>query len=93
MRLFAERRIRSLLLSLAAVLFVYALLIQLLSGKFSLSLFISSLAASVGIFLLCLRYFKKQDKLLENAVCSLDRFLAGDETKYEVTLESLERMA
>lgn len=77
MRLFANRTIRRLLLAVTAVLLLYALAIQFLSGHFSLSLLLLSLAASGMILIFCIRYFKKQDSMMENAVNQITRFLSG----------------
>ena len=77
MRLFANRTIRSLLLTVTGVLLVYALAIQFFSGHFSLSLLLLSLTASGAILIFCIRYFKKQDSIIENASDKITRFLSG----------------
>lgn len=77
MRLFANRAIRSLMLAVTAVLLLYALAIQFLSPHFSLSLLLLSLAATGAILFFCIRYFKKQDSILENANDRITRFLSG----------------
>ena len=77
MRLLANRTIRRLLLTVTVVLLLYAFAIQFLSGHFSLSLLILSLAASGVILLFCIRYFKKQDSVIEDANDQITRFLSG----------------
>lgn len=80
MRLLANRTIRRLLLAVTAVLLLYALAIQLFSGHFTLSLLLLSLAASGVILLFCIRYFKKQDSIIEEANDQITRFLSGERT-------------
>ena len=77
MRIFANRYIRRLMMAVTGVLLLYALAAQLLCGHFSLSLLLLSLAASGTILILCIRYFKKQDSILENAAKQVTRFLSG----------------
>lgn len=77
MRLLANRTIRRLLLTVTAVLLLYALTIQLFCEQFSLSLLLLSFAASGAILIFCIRYFKKQDSILENAKNQITRFLSG----------------
>ena len=77
MRLFANRTTRRLLLAVTAVLLLYALAIQFLSLHFSLSLLLLSLAASGVILILCIRYFKKQDSIMEDANDQITRILSG----------------
>ena len=77
MRLFANRTTRRLLLAVTAVLLLYALAIQFLSLHFSLSLLLLSLAASGVILILCIRYFKKQDSIIEDANDQITRILSG----------------
>ena len=81
MRLLANRTIRRLLLAVTAVLLLYALAIQLFSGHFTLSLLLLSLAASGVILLFCIRYFKKQDSIIEEANDQITRFLSGERKK------------
>lgn len=77
MRLLANRDIRRLMTGVTAVLLLYALAVQLICGKFSAPLLLVSLAASAAIVLLCVFYFKKQDRLMEDAVSKITRFLSG----------------
>lgn len=77
MRLLANRYIRRLLLAVTAALLLYAFAMQLLNGHFSLSLLLLSLAASGLILILCIRYFKKQDSIIEEANDQITRFLSG----------------
>lgn len=77
MRIFASRRSRRFLISVAAALVVYAVLMQLFCGKFSLSLLILSLAASAVILTVCVLYLKRQDRIIEEAAKKVDGFLSG----------------
>ena len=77
MRLLVNRTIRRLLLTVTAVLLLYALAIQFFSGRFSLPLLLLSLAASGVILIFCIRYFKKQDSVIEDANNQITRFLSG----------------
>lgn len=77
MRIFADCANRRLLLSVSAVLGVYALLIQLLCGGFSLRLLVLSLAASAVIAALCILYFRERDRVVEDAARHVTRYLSG----------------
>ena len=78
MRIFADRRNRRLFLSVAAVLIIYAILIQLLYGSFSLSVFILSAASSFAVLMLFVLFFRKQDSIFENAAQNVKNFLSGN---------------
>ena len=78
MRIFANRYIRRLFLTVAGVLLVYAFTIQLFTTGFSLSLLLISLAFSAVILLLFVLYFKRQDRIMEDAVLRITRFLSGE---------------
>lgn len=77
MRILANHAIRRFMLTVTALLLLYALAIQFFSGHFSLSLLLLSLAASGVILLFCIRYFKKQDSIIEEANEQITRFLSG----------------
>lgn len=77
MRIFADRHIRRLLLSVAAMLGIYAALIQLLCGEFSLPLLLLSLASSAGILTLCVCFLRRQDRIIDEAAGHVSRFLSG----------------
>lgn len=78
MRIFADCRNRRLFLTIAAVLIIYTILIQLLCGSFSLSVFILSAASSFAVLLLLVLFFKKQDSIIENAAQNVKSFLSGN---------------
>lgn len=77
MRILVNRHIRNLLLTVTAVLLIYALLMQFLCGEFSLPILLLSLVASAAILLLCVVYLKKQDRLIDDAAKHIKRFLSG----------------
>lgn len=76
MRIFADRHTRSFMLSVAAALVIYAVMVQLLGG-FSARLLILSLAFSTGVLLLSIGYLAKRDRLIDRAARSIEEFLAG----------------
>lgn len=78
MRMFADRRNRRLFLNVAAVLIIYAVLIQLLSGEFSLPVLIISAVSSFAVLMLCVLFFRKQDSIIENAAQNVKSFLSGN---------------
>ena len=78
MRIFADRRNRRLFLTVGAVLIIYAILIQLLCGSFSRSVFILSSTSSFAVLMLCVLFFRKQDSIIENAAQNVKSFLSGN---------------
>ena len=58
MRIFADRRNRRLFLTVAAVLIIYAILIQLLSGGFSLPVLFLSAVSSFAVLMLCVLFMR-----------------------------------
>lgn len=77
MRIFADIHLRRLMLTVTGVLLVYALAIQLLNGRLSLPLLLLSVGSSGAILLLCFCYFKKRNRLIEDAENQITRFLSG----------------
>ena len=77
MRIFADRHNRRLFLTVAAVLIIYAILIQLLCGDFSLPVLILSVISSFAVLMLCVLFFRKQDCIIENAAENVKNFLSG----------------
>ncbi len=82
MRIFANREIKSFFFIIMSVMAAFILLSQglewFLYRKISLPLLLFSLAALCCIMAACIRYFNREDKLIENAVSQIDRFLSGD---------------
>ena len=78
MRIFADRRNRRFFLTVVAVLLIYALLIQLLCGEFSLPVLILSAVSSFAVLMLCVLYFRKQDCIIENAAKNVKNLLSGN---------------
>ncbi len=82
MRIFANQEIRRLILSLASVMAAFIFLSQglelLFNQSLSLPLLLLSILAACGILTGSIRYFRRQDKLIEAAVAQVDAFLSGD---------------
>ncbi len=78
MRIFADRHNRRLFLSITAVLIIYAILIQLLCGDFSLPVLILSVVSSFAVLMLYVSFLKKQDSIIENAAQNVKNFLSGN---------------
>lgn len=82
MRIFTNKDIKHLFLSVSAVMVGFLLVSQttiwLLTKKFSLLLLFLALLAFDGVLGICFRYFSKQDKIMESAVSVLNAYLAGD---------------
>lgn len=82
MRLFVNKDIKQVFLMMASVMTIFILLSQLLElflhQAISVPLFLLSLAAFCCIMVICVWYFKKQDKMLEDATAQIDAFLSGD---------------
>lgn len=82
MRILADRRIRALLFSMGICVGVYILLsaailiLGLENG--AVWVFFSALALILAVWLLCIRYLRGQDKILEGAVAVLSDYIAGD---------------
>ncbi len=82
MRILADRRIRALFLSMGICVGVYillssAILILGLENR-AVCVFLSALALILAIWLLCIRYLRGQDRILEGAVAVLSDYIAGD---------------
>lgn len=78
MRIFTDRHNRRLFLSVAVVLVIYTILIQLLLGELSLPVLIFSIILSFTVLILCILFFKKQDSIFENATQNVKNFLSGN---------------
>lgn len=79
---FISRDAKCLFLSLCGLCVVFTIAIQLFLfftvGAFHLILLIMSLLFSGGILVCVQQYFKKQQRVLDDAQAQLDRFAAGD---------------
>lgn len=62
MRIFADRRNRRMFLTVAAVLIIYAILIQLFCKGFSLPVLFLSVVSSFAVLMLFVLFFRKQDR-------------------------------
>lgn len=83
MKIFVNRDIRKLFLTLSGILAVFLIIAEtalyLLYGSFSLWLLLISLTAAASIWILCYSYFHRQNSILEQAVSQINAYLAGDE--------------
>ncbi len=82
MRILADKKIRDLMRSLFIVMILFDILLQAgfyaLYGKMSAPAALLSICLTGSVLLLCFRYFKKQDEILENAADRMNRFLSGE---------------
>lgn len=82
MKIFQNKEIRQLFLVIAVIMASFLLLSQsiiwLLTESLSLPLLLLSLLAICGVMGICFRYFSKQDEVMEDAVSTINAFLAGD---------------
>ena len=82
MKILANKDIKNLFLALSAIWAATLLFIEgfmwLVYQSFSLCLFFIFLLAAGAFWLVCFRYFKKQNELLEQAVSQINAYLNGD---------------
>lgn len=82
MKLFVNKDNKHLILGVAAVMAGLILLSQGMVWyrfrKFSPEILLLSVLAACGALTVCLWYLKKEDRLLEAAVCQIDAYLSGD---------------
>ncbi len=82
MRILADKKIRDLIRSLFIVLILFDILLQAglyaIYGKMSAPAAVLSVCLTAAVLLLCFRYFRKQDEILENAADRVNRFLSGE---------------
>lgn len=85
MRIFVNSRIKYFFLAVTADLLVcfllYGLLSQLLFGKSVLLLVCFFLLAAASIVMICVRFFYRQDQMLENAIKQINSYLDGNFTE------------
>ena len=85
MRIFVNSRIKYFFLAVTADLLVcfllYGLLSQLLFGKSVLLLVCFFLLAAASIVIICVRFFYRQDQMLENAIKQINSYLDGNFTE------------
>lgn len=82
MNLFTNQDIKKLFISLSCILFSFMGLSQLLtwpsSGSLHLGLFLLSLLISVGVLGSSFLYFRRQDRMMEEAISQISRFMTGN---------------
>lgn len=82
MKLFANKDIKNLFLAVSLVLAVFLLAAEgsvwLLFRRFSLWLFFVFLLTAGAIWIVCLAYFRKQNRTMEYAVSQINAYLDGD---------------
>jgi len=82
MKIFADKAIKDLFLGIFAVMAVFLLLPWLaawsMDRAFSSVFLVLSMLALCGVMSLCFLYFSRQNKIMEEAVSQISRFLSGD---------------
>lgn len=82
MRMLADKDIKRLFLGMICVMAAFLLLSQMAVwmqfGAFSLPLFALSLLAAGGIFAICYWYFRRRNKILEQAAAQIRAYLDGN---------------
>lgn len=82
MKLLADKDIKLLFLGVICVMTAFLLLSQMAVwmqfGTFSLPLFALSLLASGGVLGICLQYFRKRSRIMEQAAAQIRSFLDGN---------------
>lgn len=85
MRIFVNSRIKYFFLAVTADLLacflLYGLLSQLLFGESILLLVCFFLLAAASIVIICVRFFYRQDQMLENAIKQINSYLDGNFTE------------
>lgn len=83
MKVFVDKDIRRLFAAIAVVMTLFLLLseliVRLLYKNFSLSILLLFLFMSCVVFIICFRFFSKQNKIMEDAVSVISAFLDGNE--------------
>lgn len=81
MRILANQDIKKLFLSLSCIFVLFMGLSQLLiwpsSGSLRLGLFLLSLLIAAGVLGSCFLYFRRQDRMMEEAIAQISRFMTG----------------
>lgn len=82
MRMFVNKDIKTLFLSVTAAmavfLLIFQILIRLFYGEFSLLLLIFFLVMAGSILAICFWYFRRQNKIMETAVLQINSYLDGN---------------
>ena len=82
MKILADKDIKGFFLGIVCVMAVLLLLSQMAVwmqfGTFSLPLFALSLLASSGVLGICLQYFRKRSRIMEQAAAQIRSFLDGN---------------
>lgn len=82
MKLFVNKDIKTFFLAISLVLAVFLLVAEgsvwLLYRRFSLWLFFLFLLTAGAIWIVCIAYFRRQNKIMEYAVSQINAYLDGD---------------
>lgn len=82
MRIVANKNIKMLFMAIVVIMTFLTVISQVtiyfIFRKISLVLLLFCILATVGVLLAVYCYFKKQDKILEDAESKIEAFLAGD---------------
>lgn len=82
MRILSNKYIKRLFATIVALMLILISMSQLVLkieyGRFSITLFVLMPVILSGIILACNIYFKRQDRMIENAVIQIEDFVAGN---------------
>ena len=82
MRIFVNKEIKKFFIALSCILVVFILsaemYIYLTLHQFSIGLLILSLLTLISLWIVFIRYFNKQDIIIEQAISQINRYLSGD---------------
>ena len=82
MKIFVNKDIKHFFLAVSVILAVFLFLaegcVRLLYQEFSLWLLLLSLLMIGAVWVICFRYFGRQNRIMEQAVSQIDEYLAGD---------------
>ena len=82
MKIFANKDIKHFFLAISVVLITFLFLselsIWLLSGEFSLWMLLLSSLTITAILTICFLYFRRQNRIMEDAVSQINAYLDGD---------------
>ncbi len=82
MKILTNKDIKNLFFAIFVILTTFLILsegtVWLLCQKFSLILLFITLLMGVAVWMVLLGYFKKQNRIMEDAVSQINRYLAGD---------------
>lgn len=82
MKIFVNKDIKYFFLSIVVVLINFIVLAEILAWvlyqKFSFGLLLLALLTAIAILTVCFLYFRRQNRMLEDAVSQINAYLAGN---------------